>query len=97
MSRKIWKAQLDIRAAVQDFKMPAGAKLRHVGIQDAMIGLWFEVVPENQPVTRYAYVLGTGFEIPAYIPVEAYAGSVISHPYVWHVYVIPEHPPEQNI
>lgn len=80
--RTLWKFQLEITDE-QSVKMPDGAVIRAVDVQDGWICVWAEVDSKNPPVVRTFAVVGTGNPLPGY---RTYLGMVVMPPFVWHVY-----------
>ena len=85
MSRTVWKYTIDIQDKVE-FTMPAGSTVIHVapcGTSPMAIDLWFDADPARDLEWRTFHVHGTGHPIA----IDSWhVGSVIMHPFVWHVY-----------
>jgi len=89
--KQVWK--FDIRR-VSDYnmiKMPMGAKILHVGMQNDEIFIWALVHPTNEYINRKIGMVGTGHSIPKKES-ENYIGSVINHmgEFVWHFFDLGE-------
>jgi hypothetical protein len=70
--------------------MPVGSVIRHVGVQNGRITLWFETdfdlmgrEGSDHTETRRFAVRGTGHPIPEGA---TYLGTVQMTPFVWHVF-----------
>lgn len=82
--RTIWK--IELKEAVEEHKLPKGAKFLYVGNQRECICLWFEVESNNELEPRRFEIAGTG---KAQMDVEkTYLGSAIfsNGNFVWHIY-----------
>lgn len=83
MKREVWKYTLENSVDKNCLKIPMGAKLLHVGMQSKNICLWFEVDTESTSFCERSFeVFGTGERIEY----GNYVGTVVSIPYVFHVY-----------
>ena len=72
---------------VQRVRMPHGARLLSVGIQnDTHLCLWAHVEDSSHKVDRVIAVVGTGNPAPELDDGTEYVGTVISPPFVWHIF-----------
>ena len=62
MSKAIWKYPLEITNA-QIIKMPKGAKILSVQIQNKKPCIWVMVDPDNDLLPKTLYSIGTGFNV----------------------------------
>ena len=83
MSRKVFKYSLTESTVI---KVPFGSKFVHFGVQNDEFMVWLEVDEEFPMVERHLAVKGTGHLIPQFAE---HLGSVISDPFVWHLYELP--------
>jgi len=83
--KTIWKYELDMRGG-NDFLVPLGARVIHVGRQFGIICIWAEVDDEQPKEPRSFTIVGTGHPRP-FKPSE-YLGTVFTDDgrYVWHIY-----------
>lgn len=87
-TKTIWKYPLEIRDNVV-VRMPYGAIVRYVAVQNDELCLWAEVNPHNEGSFRTFAIVGTGHGFPVspegmYLN---YLGSVQHmNMFVWHVY-----------
>jgi hypothetical protein len=83
--KKIFKYVM--RSDAHAFDIPLGGRLLHVHEQDGNIGLWFLVDPNNKPVKRKFFIVGTGFGIEdgKYAMLD-YLGTAHIDGFVWHVF-----------
>ena len=85
--RSIWKFQFGAsnRPAL---RMPDGAKVLSVQMQDSLITLWAEVDTTAVNEDRFFRVFGTGFDMPREMGhSDVYLGTVQdADGFVWHVY-----------
>ena len=91
--RAIWKYQM-ILDAHQEIEMPAGAEIRHVGIQAGEIAMWVEVDTEETTLEpRSIRLFGTGMRSKQMEDLQ-YIGTVQQRmsfrgdltEFVWHIY-----------
>lgn len=96
----IWKYEVGLNQA-QLISMPAGAKIRYLGVQDRRITLWAEVISDQKMIDRLFVIVGTGQDIEdacnlissqhrafRYSEARSYIGTVQIDEFVWHVYEI---------
>lgn len=83
MKREVWKYTLENSVDKHCLKIPAGAKLLHVGKQCKDICLWFEV---DTDITFFDERSFEVFWTGECIEYGNHIGTVISIPYVFHVY-----------
>ena len=81
--KTIWKYPLLLIDGYQSLRMPAGARVLMIGLQQDHICLWAEVDPDEMAYFRRFSVHRTGHPIP---PDRKYCGSVQQSAFVWHVY-----------
>ena len=82
----IFKEKL-IRTDVQHVKMPRGAKLLDVQVQNGAapeLMLWFLCDPNEETVKRVIQIVGTGNRIVA--EVGEHVATVIDGQFVWHIF-----------
>ena len=86
-TRVIWKFPLAL-AERQCIKLPRGAELLDVQVQDGVACLWAIVFPENDPVPVNLRIIGTGnpFELSKH---SLYVGTFQTPPFVWHLFQEP--------
>ncbi len=88
--RVVYKYPLDIASTVTR-KMPEGAEVLHVGMQDEGLMLWALAKAPSEHAwaneTRTFRVYGTGHPIPDDVLAQ-YLGSVKDGPFIWHVFEI---------
>lgn len=73
--------------------MPEHWRPLHIAVQDGIICLWAEVVPDNPPETVRYRIIGTGWDIPP--AADKYLGTVLAPGgFVWHVWTIAKAKPE---
>lgn len=92
--RTIWKYDVPVTDKVV-LEVPDGAKFlpfvadQH-GTNGRVLQLWAEVDTrraETHPMEKVSiYVVGTGNPMPDEVGNHGYLGSVVSGPFVWHVY-----------
>ena len=84
--RTIWKFVLPVTDE-QDLEFPKGALFLHVGQQAAngTVVIWMLVDPDNERVRRRVSIRGTGHPITERGGV--FLGTVITNPFVWHVFM----------
>ena len=82
MSATVWKFPLYI-TDTQFVRMPDGAEILHVDLQDGLMCLWAKVDPDASEVDRRIHVSGTGNPCP---DDARHVGSVLMPPLVWHVW-----------
>lgn len=80
----IYKYPLEI-VDRQIVRMPTGAAIRAVMVQDGVTCLWAEVDPKAALEDRTFHIVGTGHAVPA-VPYLRHVDSVIDGRFVWHVY-----------
>jgi hypothetical protein len=89
--KQVWKFPLEVADFVE-VKMPRGARLLHIDVQDGPIMLWALVDPEAEMVTRSFRLAGTGHPIEPMWEDVPYVGSVqqpwgdTGVTFVWHVF-----------
>lgn len=84
MSRRVYKYPIPVRESFE-LKMPCGATVRTVQIQDGVPFFWATVDDERAEETRTFGVFGTGARLPS--PIDAYyvgtfqlaGGSFVGH------------------
>lgn len=69
---QIWKFPLPVEDVV-DIKMPAGAELLCVQLQNGSPCLWAKVDVKSTPTARRFYVVGTGHPMP--VKAKNYVGT----------------------
>ena len=60
INQTIWRYLLEIEEDVQEIIMPSVSKILHTTMMGNNIALWFIVDPEDDKVSRYFKVYGTG-------------------------------------
>lgn len=85
MMKMIWKYSIAVEG-LQTLFVPEEAKLLHVGEQQGIITLWFELDPVRITESRRFCVYGTGWNMPD--DHGEYAGTVFIGAFVWHVYEV---------
>ena len=68
---------------VNALELPESFFVALVAIQEGQIRIWIEHDPEAEKIPYQFISYGTGHPIPKHM---THVGSVISGPYVWHVY-----------
>ena len=89
----VWKYPLELVDGPQ-LVLTHGINIRMVGNQRGAICVWIEGaqgLPEREKIPVEFFVVGTGHKVPYQgegpgLTELQYAGSVISDPFVWHVY-----------
>jgi len=61
--RTIWKLKLEI-VDIQEFVLPKGTAVLHIGVQGTQPCMWVELDPEAEVETRKFMTVGTGHEVP---------------------------------
>jgi hypothetical protein len=84
----IWKYPLTITDD-QIVTMPEKSQILSVGLQNDAICLWALVNTNNDPTERHIYMFETGQPLE-YISLLQFAGTLILHNIVLHVYSHPE-------
>lgn len=81
----IWKFPLEIKDR-QEIRMPIGARILSVQLQNETMTLWAWVNPDAYHETRAFVIVGTGNEM--WDRVKTYIGTVQTHhgALVWHVF-----------
>jgi hypothetical protein len=82
----VWKFPLRLSMG-QWVEMPQGARIVHVGLQDAVICAWAIVDPDAPIEHRVFRIVGTGHR--EIIDGSTYLGTVQQDVYVWHVFEVP--------
>ena len=82
MNTTIWKFSFKA-LPLQEFNIPYGARLLHVGSQQDVPTLWVAVNPEQPLESRRFWIVGTGGEIPRDA---TYVGTSVGSVFVWHIY-----------
>lgn len=83
--KTIWKFTLERTDKQYVDRMPATAKVIHVGMQDGKITLWAIVNPNDVTLPRCYRIVGTGNPFPD-ADKWAHIGTVFDGPFVWHVF-----------
>lgn len=85
--KRIFKYDLKI-ADYQEIKMPIGAEVLSVQLQDGDLKIWAIVDPEKEVEVRHFEIYGTGHELSNNGP-RKFLGTVQQNTYmcmVWHVF-----------
>ena len=82
-NREIWKYPLE-HGTEQHIRMPKGAEVLTVQIQNDHVCMWAEVSPDEPLEERRFHVIGTGHRMPA--DAWHYLGTIQQGPFVWHIY-----------
>ena len=86
MIETIWKYPIDIEDSIQ-IRMPLGAKVLHVGVQDGVPTIWARVRPgDDDTELRHFTVVGTGHPIPIDEGRLVHLGTFFHGPFVWHLF-----------
>ena len=85
MNEVIWKFKIGLGNLVY-VRMPIGAKVLSVGMQNTDITVWAEVTPYADLEERMFYVVSTGDRVPDKNKVQ-FIGTVSEGAFVWHIYV----------
>ena len=82
----IWKFELDGPQARQTVKMPLGATILSVQMQNSKPSIW-ALVNDAEPRVghRIIHVAGTGFPCPG-LTVGQFLATVQAGPFVWHIF-----------
>ena len=86
--RTIWKYNVPITDN-PTFTAPRGARIIHVGMAPNLPGilsLWVQVDTRYTDEECSVFILGTGHPMPETPMQLRHAGTVVSAPFVWHVY-----------
>lgn len=85
----IWKFELVLEDG-QGVGMPQGAQLLHVAEQNGVLCLWAIVDPDAPNVIRHITIRGTGHPCGPECNVVSHIGTVMTPPFVWHVFDLGE-------
>jgi len=86
MGKVIYKYPLAITDR-QTIKIPAGASILSVGNQRGTLCMWAAADPSNPLKDLEVEIHGTGNPIEG-VPMEKqFIGTVITEPFVWHVFI----------
>lgn len=80
--KTIYKYQLP---AVGALKLPLGAQILTVQLQNGSPTLWALVKPDNTLVNRTISIVGTGWDIESNVK---YINTYMDGPFVWHAFEI---------
>lgn len=85
--RSIWKYEVPV-ADLVSIEAPMPAQLLHVEATDQgqTLLFWFIVTPGASRWTRTYRVIGTGHTAVGRLEVEQHVATVLSGPFVWHVF-----------
>jgi len=88
MSKTIYKYPYPHRAPglAVDFTMPAGAQIRHCGMQGGVPMLWVECHPDLDAEVRTLTIVGTGRAVPEGPWIYIGTSQCSSEGFVWHWY-----------
>lgn len=92
--RTVFKFELPILTDVDDndqvhVKMPRGANVLHVGVQEGGVFVWAIVDRDEEFTERHFGIIGTGNRIDhVEKPGNIYVGTVHHGPFVWHVFEV---------
>lgn len=82
---KIHKVTLQLTDR-QSVKLPVGAKILSVQVQNGEMKAWFEFDErETRELYRFIYIVGTGHLFEIEEPYK-FIGTVQMGPFVWHIY-----------
>jgi len=89
--REVWKYKIRILNELQTIRIPKGATVLSVGVQDTSAVMWAEVDPEAEEESRYFLLYGTGEDLRTGGRQLLYRGTIQIGFYVYHLYEL--HPP----
>lgn len=81
--RTVYKYPLPFKPHIY-IDMPAGAKVRHVEMQNDVGTLWVEVETDNKTETHEFYLVWTGEELPSVAG--EHVGTFQDRDLIWHLY-----------
>lgn len=85
--RSVWKYELAVVHGVQTLRMPAGAKVLTLQLQNGKPTIWMEVDTEEAREDRAFQMHGTGWDWhEGDGRTSAYVGTVQIGEFVWHFY-----------
>ena len=67
----------------QKIDTPFDWRFLTVQMQNGVITIWAEVIPDGKTIARPVYIVGTGHDVPKF---GSYRGTVQDGSFVWHVY-----------
>lgn len=86
--KTIWKAPLIITSEEQFVKMPEGANIRSVQMQNGSPAIWFECYPKSPESIRIIQIFGTGHPIEQDGDIKRYISTVQVGALVWHFFEV---------
>lgn len=87
MTDRIYKYAVVVNdEAMATAKMPATARVIHVGTQEGGLFLWAIVHPQAPHEDHTFAIVGTGWDMPENCSAENYVGTVHVGSFVWHIF-----------
>lgn len=86
----IYKYQLEI-ADFQEIRMPRGAEILHVGLQNDALNIWAMVNDDAETHPRWFEIIGTGQRMPERKDYDRkFIATSVGKFFVWHLFELIE-------